>query len=117
MLNMLENWFLPQLNNTVVITCCNQTELPTIFIRMTESFSIGFLYSVGSEVLQIETTIFLSFFLWGFLKDCVYVSPLPMPIQKLRDRISQALQDTTTDMLYSVWNEFDYRVDKLKVCN
>jgi hypothetical protein len=55
------------------------------------------------------------FFLWGFVKDNVYVPPLPMSLSELRDRITHALQTVTADMLHRVWGEFDYRVDVCRV--
>jgi hypothetical protein len=55
------------------------------------------------------------FFLWGFVKDSVYVPPLPMSLKELRDRITHALQTITADMLHQVWDEFDYRVDVCRV--
>jgi hypothetical protein len=55
------------------------------------------------------------FFLWGFVKDSVYVPPLPMSLKELRDRITHALQTITTDMLHRLWDEFDYRVDVCRV--
>jgi len=51
-----------------------------------------------------------NFFLWGFVKDSVYVPPLPMSLNELRDQITHALQTITADMLHRVWDEFDYRV-------
>jgi len=55
------------------------------------------------------------FFLWGFVKDSVYVPPLPMSLNELCDRIMHALQTITADMLHRVWDEFDYRVDECHV--
>jgi len=55
------------------------------------------------------------FFLWRFVKDSVYVPPLPMSLKELRDRITHALQTITADMLHRVWDEFDYRVDVCRV--
>ena len=55
------------------------------------------------------------FFLWLFVKDNVYVPPLPMYLKELRDRITHALQTITADMLHRVWDEFDYRVDVCRV--
>ena len=55
------------------------------------------------------------FFLWGFVKDSVYVPPLPMSLNELCDRIMHALQTITVDMLHRVWDEFDYRVDVCRV--
>ncbi|PNF35926.1 hypothetical protein B7P43_G03533 [Cryptotermes secundus] len=51
------------------------------------------------------------FFLWGFVKDSVYVPPFPMSIHELHDSITHALQAITADMLHWVWDEFDYHVD------
>jgi hypothetical protein len=55
------------------------------------------------------------FFLWGFVKDSVYVPPLPTSIHEIRDRITHALQAIAADMLHRVWDEFDYRVDVCRV--
>ena len=55
------------------------------------------------------------FFLWEFVKDSVYVPPLPMSLKELRDRITHALQTITADMLHPVWDEFYYRVDVCRV--
>ena len=55
------------------------------------------------------------FFLWGFVKDSVYVPPLPMSLKEFRDRITHALQAITVDMLHRVWDEFDKRVGVCRV--
>jgi hypothetical protein len=39
------------------------------------------------------------------------VPPLPIPIQKLRGRITHALQIITADKLHRVWHEFYYCVE------
>jgi hypothetical protein len=84
-----------------------------MFTGMYECFSIVFFNSAGSDVLEKETTTFspCDFFLWGFVKDSVYVPPLLMTLEELRDRIMHAPQTTTADMLHRVWDELDYRVD------
>jgi len=55
------------------------------------------------------------FFLWAFVKDSVYVPPLPTSLNELRDPITHVLQTITADMLHRVWDEFDYRVDVCRV--
>ena len=47
----------------------------------------------------------------GFVKDSIYVPPLPMSLKELHDWITHALQTITMDMLHRVWDEFDNRVD------
>ena len=51
------------------------------------------------------------FFLWGFVKDTVFVPPVPANLQELRDRITAAVALIDHDMLTRVWNELDYRLD------
>ena len=49
------------------------------------------------------------FFLWGYVKDQVYVPPLSTSIPELKVQIRTAIETTTADMLQTVWNELDYR--------
>ena len=55
------------------------------------------------------------FFLWGYIKDQVYVPPLPASILELKVRIRTAIETITADMLQTVWNELDYRVDVCRI--
>jgi len=55
------------------------------------------------------------FFLWGYVKDQVYVSPLPPSTPELKVRIRTATETITADMLQTVWNELDYRVDVCRI--
>ena len=56
------------------------------------------------------------FFLWGYhAKDQVYVPPLPTSISELKVRIRTAIETITADMLQTVWNELDYRVDVCRI--
>jgi len=51
------------------------------------------------------------FFLWVFVKDTVFVPPLPANLQDLGNRITAAVGLVDRDMLTRVWNEVDYRID------
>jgi len=55
------------------------------------------------------------FFLWDYVKDQVYVPPLPVSILELKGRIRTAIETITADMLQTVWNELDYRVDVCRI--
>ena len=55
------------------------------------------------------------FFLWGYVKDQVYVPPLPASIPELKVRIRTAIETITADMLQTVRNELDYRVDVCRI--
>ena len=55
------------------------------------------------------------FFLWRFVKDTVFVPPLPANLQDLRNRITAAVALVDRDMLTRVWNEMDYRTDVCRI--
>ena len=70
-------------------------------------------YSPGHLVLLDATPC--DFFLWGHVKDQVYVPPVPASIPELKVRIRTAIETITTDMLQTVWNELDYRVEVCRI--
>jgi hypothetical protein len=51
------------------------------------------------------------FFLWGYVKDKVFVPPVPVSLDDLKQRITTATAGVDKDMLTHVWQGFDYRVD------
>jgi len=55
------------------------------------------------------------FFLWGLVKDTVFVPPLPAYLQVLRNRITATVALVDRDMLTRVWNEMDYRIDVCRI--
>ncbi|GFT34494.1 uncharacterized protein TNCV_4124751 [Trichonephila clavipes] len=52
------------------------------------------------------------FYLWGFIKDCVYVTPLPADLSDLRHRMEAAVARISSDTL---WDELAYRLDVCRV--
>jgi hypothetical protein len=112
-----ENWLLPQLDTNYdnYILQLDGAPPPPIFTRMFECFSSVFRRAANGDNLLpwppcSPDLTQCDFFFWGFVKDNVYVPPLPTPIQKLCDGITPALQAITVDMLHRVCDEFDYRV-------
>ena len=55
------------------------------------------------------------FFLWGYIKDRVFVPPVPVSLIELKQRITTAAASVDEDMLRSVWTELDYRIDIRRV--
>jgi len=51
------------------------------------------------------------YFLWGYMKDKVFVQPQPMSIPDLKNRITVAVETITPNLLSGVWQELDYRLD------
>ena len=54
------------------------------------------------------------FFLWEYVKERVYVPPLPADLDELPNRITAAVKSVTEDTLRRVWDEFSYRVDVVR---
>jgi len=59
----------------------------------------------------------MDFFLWGFVKDQVFVPPLPANVVELRTRITATVAEVTPEMLRSVWQETDYRWEFCRITN
>ncbi|GFV22283.1 uncharacterized protein TNCV_3923431 [Trichonephila clavipes] len=55
------------------------------------------------------------FFLWGFVKDKVFVRPLPQDLEELKQRITAVLNSITRDMLSRVWQVLGNHVDICRV--
>jgi hypothetical protein len=53
----------------------------------------------------------MDFFLWGFVKDNVYVTPLPITLHELKTQIREACVNNDQDILHNVWQEVEYRFD------
>jgi len=53
--------------------------------------------------------------LWGYIKDNVFVPPLAVSLNELKQRITTAVANFDKDMLRSVWTELDYRIDICRV--
>jgi hypothetical protein len=53
--------------------------------------------------------------LWGYVKDKVFVPPVPVTLDDLKQRITTATAGVDEDMLTRVWQEFDCRVDICRV--
>ena len=51
------------------------------------------------------------FFLWGYVKERVYVPPLPTDLDEPTNRITVAVNSVTEGTFRRVWDELSYRVD------
>ncbi|GBN91521.1 hypothetical protein AVEN_239947-1 [Araneus ventricosus] len=55
----------------------------------------------------------LDFFLWGFVKNIVYKTPVPS-LDELKRRIVTAIQNVTPQTLENTWREIEFRLDVLR---
>ena len=55
------------------------------------------------------------FFLWGYVKDRVFVPPWPRDLADLKTRIIAAVKNIDAPILKRVWQEIEYRIDVCRV--
>jgi hypothetical protein len=56
----------------------------------------------------------MDFSFWGFVKD-VYITPMPVDLQEIRDRIFNAIALVHVTFLGELWVELDYRLDVCRI--
>jgi hypothetical protein len=54
---------------------------------------------------------------WGFIRDRVYVPPLPADLPELKNRIEADIATFTREALTKVLEELTYRLDVCRVTN
>ena len=58
----------------------------------------------------------LDFFLWGYVKDRVYRTPV-RDVETLQSRIIEVLSTVNEEMLENTWREIEYHLDILRATN
>jgi hypothetical protein len=53
----------------------------------------------------------MDFSFWGFIKDNVYIPPMPVDLRELRDRIVNAIALVDVTFLNKLWDKLEYRLD------
>ena len=56
----------------------------------------------------------MTFSYWGYVKERVYVPPLPADLDELTNRITAAVNSVTEGTFRRVWDELSYRVDVVR---
>ncbi|GFG30801.1 hypothetical protein Cfor_04298, partial [Coptotermes formosanus] len=57
----------------------------------------------------------LGFSLWGYVKDKVFVPPLPASLEELQARITEAAATINADMIHWISDEVAYRSEVYRV--
>jgi hypothetical protein len=55
----------------------------------------------------------MDFSIWGFVKDNVYIPPMPVDLQEVRDRTVNTIALVDANFLDKQWNKLEYH---LNVC-
>jgi hypothetical protein len=54
------------------------------------------------------------FLLWAYVKDRVYVPPMPVTLNELKQGICRAVESISIQVLQDLWMELQYRLDVCK---
>ncbi|GFX18749.1 uncharacterized protein TNCV_3019071 [Trichonephila clavipes] len=79
--------------------------------------SILMLYNHGYFLNRSPDLTPCDFYLWGFIKDCVYVPRLPADLSDLRHRMEADVARISSDTLKKVWDELAYQLNVCRVTN
>jgi len=66
--------------------------------------------------LEAQISLYLIFFLWGYIKDIVYAEKI-RNIQHLQESITSAIETITRDMIQETWQEMEFPLDVTRATN
>jgi hypothetical protein len=69
------------------------------------------LWLLHSMATQIHNLTPMDFSFWGFVKDNVYIPPMPADLQEVRDWIVNAIALVHVTFLGKLWVELEHRLD------
>lgn len=98
---------------TAMITSLRKVDLPVTITTTCESILIKICHTGREDDAlmkwppQSPDLTPCNFFLWGFVKDTVYVPLLTADIQELQHWITAAVALVNSDILDRVWGEMD----------
>lgn len=121
---MLERWLFPTLGEFLEDLVFQQDRAPPYwhcevrnFLEVTSEVGIGRCTENKLTLLkwppQFPDLTVYNFFLWGYVKDEVYIPTMPQMLQELCEPICIAINSINIPMLAGVWDHLQYR---LKTC-
>ena len=103
----------PSVMIDIILVCITVTLL--MYCKMTHIITRNVCRCFNNLPTRSPDATPCDFFYGVYIKDQVYVPPLPSSIPELKVGIRTAIETITADMLQTVWNELDYRVDVCRI--
>jgi hypothetical protein len=57
----------------------------------------------------------MDFSFWGFVKDNVYIPPMPVELQEIRHRIVNSIAVLDANFLDKLWDQLEYHLDVCRI--
>ncbi|KAJ4437953.1 hypothetical protein ANN_13892 [Periplaneta americana] len=121
-LDMVEQFFFPQIEHLQTNILFQQVGAPPHWVNdvrttLDNVFPGRWIDSGGpiASPLSSPNLTSLDFFLWGYVKDKVYDTPVRRDLRDLRERIIEAIERIPEDMLQRAWQEIVHRLDIVTV--
>jgi hypothetical protein len=70
------------------------------------------LHSMDTQITQSDTR---GLFILGFVKDNVYIPPMPVDLQEIRDRIVNTIALLDVNFLDKLWDKLEYCLDVCRI--
>ena len=113
-LDMLENYLMPQLQQDMdrdVIF--QQDEAPLHFhCKVTSYLNCTVVAWIGQHDCLLTP---LDFSVWGYIKDQVFVLPLPASLEELQAWITAVVETTDANVIHRIRDKIAYRCDICRV--
>jgi len=125
-LDMLQLWLMPQLQN-IPTFIFQQDGSPTHFHCEVHQYLNTVLpgcwighASGNDQPLMLWTPRSpgitpYDFFLWGYIKDRVFIPPLPHDLMNLKAQITAAVKNIDAPVLMHLWQELEYCINACRV--
>ncbi|XP_033610354.1 uncharacterized protein LOC117282915 [Cryptotermes secundus] len=112
-LRILQNWLVPQMNEASGDYIFQQDGAPSHWHLNVRRFLNESLPQLALQFWPPRSPDLTpcDFFLWGSVKDTVYVPPLPTNLNDLRNHIIAVVNSVMQDICHQVWDEFSYHLD------
>jgi hypothetical protein len=91
------------------VPCLTTVPEPNILVKMDR------LWRLHSMATQPPNLTPMDFSFWEFVKDNVYIPPMPVDLQELCDRIVNAVALVHVTFLGKLWVELEYRLDVCRI--
>jgi hypothetical protein len=96
-------------HNLIIWGSQNSFQVVKVHRKMDRSWR---LHSIATQITQSDTHGLL---ILGFVKDNMYIPPMPVDLQEIRDRTVNTIALVDANFLDKLWDKLEYRLDVCRI--